>query len=342
MVGFSVRWVATMVRYIPVVVAALGALVLSISVNADNTQIESDEPADELGGWEAAEPEEQLGSLDARRAKLDNRAQDLAYWLDGFFGDPQYDLDKPESVVRLIAITDWDEEDGTDFKFRLRGKVQLPNVSKKLNLVFRGEESDDDEELERYDDSVSLEYKLSEGTRSKFDATIGYSSRGVRPGVRYRNEGPLTRNSSYRWVQQLQYTSKDGVYTTTRIDFNRSFGENYGIRWDSRGIYGEETDGIEWRSKISLRQRVGVDTDRPMAVSYFAAVKGVTQDEEFTKNYKVGVRIRRQVYKDYLFLELEPAYNWRRKEFEDDRENIFSLNIKLEMALGKDLTKRKR
>ncbi|GHD06146.1 hypothetical protein GCM10007052_00540 [Halioglobus japonicus] len=305
---------------------------------ADDTTIEQTDAVDALVGWDAAEPDEGSDSLDERRAKLDNRAQELAYWLDGFFGDPQYDLDKPESVVRLIAITDWDEEDGTEFKFRVRGKVQLPNISKKLNLVFRGEESDDDEELERYDDSVALEYKLNEGTRSKFDATIGYSSRGVRPGVRYRNEGPFTRNSSYRWVQQLQYTNKDGFYTTTRIDFNRSFGENYGIRWDNRGIYGEETEGIEWRSKLSLRQRLGVDTDRPTALSYFAAVNGVTQDEDFTKNYRLGVRFRRQFYKDYLFLELEPAYNWRRKEYEDNRDTVFSINIKLEMALGKDLT----
>ncbi|KZX56514.1 hypothetical protein A3709_05275 [Halioglobus sp. HI00S01] len=305
---------------------------------ADDTTIEQTDDVDALVGWDAAEPDEGSDSLDERRANLDNRAQELAYWLDGFFGDPQYDLDKPESVVRLIAITDWDEEDGAEFKFRVRGKVQLPNVSKKLNLVFRGEESDDDEELERYDDSVALEYKLNEGTRSKFDATIGYSSRGVRPGVRYRNEGPFTRNSSYRWVQQLQYTNKDGFYTTTRIDFNRSFGENYGIRWDNRGIYGEETEGIEWRSKLSLRQRLGVDTDRPTALSYFAAVNGVTQVEDFTKNYRLGVRFRRQFYKDYLFLELEPAYNWRRKEYEDNRDTVFSINIKLEMALGKDLT----
>ncbi len=332
------------IRRISQIIAPIFSLIAVVSnyVVADNIKIEPVDSVDMLGSWEAAEPDDTDDLLDEGQAVLDNRAQNLAYWLDGFFGDPQYDLDQPESVVRLIAITDTDEEDGTEFKFRARGKVQLPNVSKKLNLVFRGEESDDDEELERYDDSVALEYKLSEGTRSKLDATIGYSSKGVRPGVRYRNEGPFTRNSSYRWVQQLQYTNDDGFYTTTRVDFNRSLGENYGIRWDNRGIYGEETEGIEWRSRLSLRQRLGPNTNRPTALSYFATVNGVTQDEEFTKNYKVGVRIRRQVYKDYLFLELEPAYNWRRKEYEDNRNNVFSMVLKLEMALGKDLKKRKR
>ncbi len=57
----------------------------------------------------------------------------------------------------------------------------------------------------------------------------------------------------------------------------------------------------------------------------------------YTKNYKLGFLFRRQVYRKFLFIELEPAYNYRRREFEDTRGGVWSLVFRLEIALERDL-----
>ena len=96
---------------------------------------------------------------------------------------------------------------------------------------------------------------------------------------------------------------------------------------------------MEWRTRLALRQRLAPEARRPIAVTYFGAISGETRPEKFEKNYRVGFRWRRQVYRDFLFLELEPAYNYRRKEFEDERKSVWSMVVRLEIALQRDLVR---
>jgi len=281
--------------------------------------------------------------VDSSHAYATDSAQALTEWMDEFFGDPNYDIERAESFLRLEFINDWDEEDGNDFKIRLRGKVQLPKISQRAHLVFSGEESDDfaTEEERADEDQIGLNLNLSEGSRSRIDFTINYSSSHFKPGIRYRNEGAFSDLYSYRFHQRLQYEDGENFFGTTVADLNRAVGEDATWRWSNRLKYGERTDGVEWRTNLSLRQRFHENTKRPLALSYFGVINGVTRDEtydkELIKNYKLGLLVRRQVYRDFLFVELEPAYHLRRREYDDERDGVWSLVLRLEFALEKDL-----
>ena len=122
------------------------------------------EAEDEVLGWEPILPEEEAEAVEEAEGELvevpwaedpndipvnwvdeshayaTNQAQALTEWMDAFFGDPEYDAEQAESLLRLELANEWDEEDGNDFSVRLRGKVQLPKISRRLNLVFAGEE----------------------------------------------------------------------------------------------------------------------------------------------------------------------------------------------------------
>lgn len=282
--------------------------------------------------------------VDSSHVYATDKSQALTQWMDNFFGDPLTDLEQAESFLRAEFIDDWEDEDGHNLKARLRGKVQLPRISKRLDLVFEGEEDDDSltpGELDE-NDSVGLQYELAEKKNSRFDLTLGISTSGSRPGVRFRHSSNIGDLSSYRFLERVQWENDEGFYSTTQLDFYRAIGKNDSLRWSNRFRYGEETDGSEWRTSLALRQRYLVDTKRPIATSTFVAVNGVTEPESLTKNYKLGFLFRRQIYRDFLFMELQPAYNYRRRNIEDNRAGVWSIVFKLEIAFEKDLRRKKK
>ena len=342
------------------ILSGICQLALAQDAVGDDPQLESTtvEPVtegdleDTVAGWEADapdpndyDPDDFKGDgdvtwVDTSHAVVTNQAQALTEWMDDFFGDPEYDLEQAESQLRLELIDDWETEDGHDFKVRLRGKVQLPRISQRLNLVFNGEESElDDEEDRRVNDEIGFQLNMRERRRSRFDLTMGFSGGHLRPGVKYRNEGPIDKRHSYRFIERVQYSDKEKFFSITQADLNRIVDENSVLRWSNRGIWGERTNGVEWRSRLALRQRLFPNARRPVAVTYFGAISGETRPEKFEKNYRVGFLWRRQVYRDFLFLELEPAYNYRRQNFEDDRKSVWSMVVRLEIALERDLVR---
>jgi len=325
-------------------------------------QVESPQD-DTLGNWEAAEPSEELEEnlealeshvpldpngipvnwVDDGHAVITNQAQALTEWMDSFFGDPNYNLEQAESFLRLEFVGDWDQDDGNDFKVRLRGKVQLPRISKRLNLVFAGNDSDElTEEGRKDEDQVGLQYKVRTSSRSRFDATLGWASGSLRPGVRYRNEGPINEKNSYRYIQRLQYEDGENFFTTGQADLNHFLNDKNVIRWSNRGKWGDHTDGVEWRTRLSLRQARGMNSKRPIALNYYGTINGVTRPDAFVRNYRLGMIWRRQIYRDYLFFEVEPTLNYRRRKLEDDRETAWGLVLRLEIALERDLRRTRR
>jgi len=71
------------------------------------------------------------------------KANEMTQWVDNFFGNDERDLEQAESRLRIRTIYNWDDRLDNEIKFRLGGKVSLPQISKRLDPVFRGEYMDD-------------------------------------------------------------------------------------------------------------------------------------------------------------------------------------------------------
>jgi len=315
--------------------APLLLLLLATGAAADN---------ESLVGWTAPVPPDPnaVGSnwVDSSHAYVTHQAETLTRWMDRFFGDPNYNLEQAESLLRLQFVDNWTSADGHDLKPRIRGKLQLPRISRRLDLVFSDEQQDAEVPgNDQLDEEVGLQYRVSDRGRSRFDFTLSANTGGLKPGVKYRNQGPWAENLGYRFIQRLQHESDEGFYATSQFDLNYRQSDHAIWRWTQRVVYGEETEGAEWRSRLANRQRYRADSARPVAIEYFGAIDAVTDPETEVRNYRLGFVLRRQLWRPYLFVELEPSYNWRLQPDDIRRKGVLGLVLRLEFALERDLAR---
>lgn len=285
-----------------------------------------------------------LNWVDKSHSATAESAQALVEWTDNFFGDPSYDVEKAESFLRLEFEHEWDEYNGSDFGVRLRGKVQLPKISQRVALVFADDDTAAADRQERSDeDQVSLQVNVRESSRSRLDGTMGWSSGAPKPGIRFRHEDEFENTSrSYRYVQRLQWANDEKFFTLAQLDLFHAFDSDDMVRWSNRIKYGEETDGMEWRTRVSLFQRYYEDTKRPLAFRHFGLIRGETQPDSWVQNYALGTVVRRQMYRDFLFFEIEPSANYRRRDYEDDHDLAWQIIFRVEIHLARDLVKRRK
>lgn len=311
------------------------------SSSAPETSLETqsnDLPSgDEVIADDVIEPEDE-GWIDSGQGYAAQKANEMTQWVDNFFGNDERDLEQAESRLRLRTIYDWDQRLDNEFKLRLGGKVSLPQISKRLDLVFRGEDMDgfgSEGAEDRAEDRIGLQYQVGprEVSKHRFDLTVGFGSSGPKPGVKYVYENAFAEDLNFRFTQRFIYDLGDGAYGTSRFVLDKVVGDRQLLRAYTRMLYGEETEGNEWSTNFSYARGWQGDSGRVGATWVYVGAEGQTEPYAYVKNYRVGMRLRRQAVKDYLFWEVEPSYNWRIDEPYFDREGAWKVELRLEFLL---------
>lgn len=320
-------------------------------VNAQDTELDDDmssvdvtsgpitpvTDADDAADTEIG-PDDQ-GWIDGGHNYASRKANEMTQWVDNFFGNNERDLEQAESRLRLRTIYNWDERLDNEVKIRLGGKVSLPQISKRLDLVFRGEDMDDlssDGVEDPSEDRIGLQYQVGprdEIRKHRFDVTVGFGGSGPKPGVKYRYQDDWARDVSFRFTQRFTYDLGDGGYGSSRLVVDKALRERELLRAYTRFLYGEKTDGTEWSTSLSYARGWQGDNGRVGASWLYIGADGQTEPYDLVKNYKVGARLRRQAVKDFLFWEIEPSYNWRVDEPYFDREGAWRIELRLEFLL---------
>tara|TARA_R110001599_G_scaffold353885_1_gene602449 strand:+ start:21104 stop:22216 length:1113 start_codon:yes stop_codon:yes gene_type:complete len=312
---------------------------------AGDAEVASDLQSD-IDEWHADDPNEPTEHwVDSSHEYAAARAQALTQWMDDYFGEPNYELESADSLIRVDFTTNWDQEDGNTNNVRLRGKLYLPNLSKRLNLVFNdgdGDELDPDSDLRDGGSNLGLVYEVTDGKSSRVDLTLGLRWNRLRPGIRYRYQGHFWDVNSYRLTQRLQWDTKDRLFATSQAEIYRALSKNTILRWNNKAVYGQETDGTEWITRLSLFQRTKThEGNHRVGINYYGSVKGITDPESYVRNYTVGVLFRRSIFRKFLFLELEPAYHYRKRDPDEKRQFAWSVALRFQIALESNLDGKK-
>jgi hypothetical protein len=286
----------------------------------------------------AATDSEEAGWIDGGHDYAARKANEMTQWVDNFFGNDERDLEQAESRLRLRTIYDWDQRLSNEVKFRLGGKVNLPQISDRLDLVFRGEEMDGmgERDSQQYDeDRVGLQLQVgnTELEKHRFDLTMGVSSAGLRPGVKYVFQDAFARDMNFRFTQRIMHENDEGVYGISQFVLDKALSDRSLARSYTRLMRGEETDGLEWSTTLSYARAWNNERGRVGATWLYVGAEGQTEPYDYVSNYLVGVRFRRQAYRDFLFWEVEPSYNWRIDEPYFDRDGAWKVVLRLEFLL---------
>jgi hypothetical protein len=329
-------------------VRATVGLLLSVCIALNAHALETQEP--EQGPSEGTPQElesENVTAIARDRAErwvdsshrfATDRTIALTRWVDGFFGDMDGDAEIAESRLRLKVTTDWDKRQGTETRVSVGGKLNLPRLADRVDLVFRGDDPDElvpGDEDDPSQSKVGLQVLLDEsaGGNHRTDFTVGLSGAGPKPGVKYRYKTLWGSNTSFRFSQRAQYDFDDGAFATTKLDIDYALSRRSLIRSQNRLLYGEESDGVEWSSNIGVVRQWAVENGFERAAYLYAGVKGNTEPDGYRENYQVGLRLRAQAIREFLFFELEPTLNQRIDAPGLPRETAWAVEARVEFLL---------
>ncbi len=276
--------------------------------------------------------------VDSSHRFATDRTMALTRWVDSFFGDMDGDAEIAESRLRLKITADWDERLGTETRVSVGGKVNLPRLADRVDLVFRGDDPDElvpGDEDDPSQSQVGLQVMLDESASGnhRTDFTVGLSGAGPKPGVKYRYKTLWGPNTSFRFSQRAQYDFDDGGFATTKLDIDYALSRRSLIRTQNRVLYGENSDGAEWSSNIGVVRQWAVENGFERAAYLYAGIRGHTEPDSYIENYQVGLRLRAQAIREFLFFELEPTLNQRIDAPNLPRETAWAVEARVEFLL---------
>lgn len=276
--------------------------------------------------------------LDESRDYVVHHADNIAVWMDNFFGVSRVEEEAPYSTLRLRIEQEWEEIDGWDSGLSLRGKVHLPGLNQRLALLFSDEDErtgSDDLLIDRQDspDDVALQYTARERNNHRLDFKLGLrSSLHPKVSARYRYEHPFQQDLIGRFSEEVIYRTDDGFASQTRVELDKILSDDRVIQWYNRLNWEEDEPGVSWRTGFALNRRL---SDK-RALSYFVSAGGETKPSHYTSSYGLGVRYRQRVYRQWLYAEIQPAYHWRRPHYEDSRRGSASILLRLDAVFTRE------
>ena len=283
----------------------------------------------ESEGQDAPPPTPAAAPWDRYHSYLNENINKPLIWFDNFFGDPRLaEEDLPTSFIRWRNAIRFTEGEGVTFPIRIRANIKLPKASKRLRLVVTGE-NEDDLQAPRTDPSVTpgltaqqdnntsnvgLRYTLYKTLREilhlggglRLSTPFEYYVRAY-----YRRFLHIGAKNIITFTETGFWHSDEKLGETTRIDFNRLLSQSLSNRISVFGTYSEVSEGVEWGVEESLFKKLTPKT----AISFDLGMYGDTRPHTEINNYRISSRFRANIFRPWLFFELEPEVTFPLDEF---------------------------
>lgn len=289
--------------------------------------------------------------VDDSHRRLEQGLTDLTRYLDGIFGeDRRLDLEQPGTYLRWRNEVRLDDRRTWGYRTSARASLRLPGFKrwlKGLQLVFSGE-GKGDPTLRRLEDpgnpgfspSVRAEQANLE-LRIDFlrtpSTTVVQAAGGVRlrlpfeyfGAVRFRRRLDLGWKVTSRLTQEGMWTSRERFGEKTQLDFDRPVAAHTQVRWNNAGFITGVSRGYEWATEVGLAH----DFQRLRTATYLGfAVTGFGVPKAEVELYRLHTRVRRDVWRRWLFLELEPEIAWP-TTVELGRRQVLAITVRLDIIL---------
>ena len=274
--------------------------------------------------------EDRRALLDRQKEYVDTQVQRASMWVDSFFVDPSYDAEAANSQLRIRPEIYYSKEDDFKTRFRVRARLNLPNLGRRASLVMGAEdESDFDDAVDDPSDDgiIGLQFFMRESTRWNTSLSLGVKFNDfagfIGPRVRYTDV--LGEKGSYRFTQTVRWQTNNYWQFNTRLDLNRVINDRLFFRQTFDGRWrGEKSEDEGYRTRISsfLTQRVG----EVSGLQYEFSTVFHTRPDTHVDEYVLAVRYRKRTSRDWLYYEIVPQV-----AFEDEFDYKFNPGVRLRL-----------
>jgi len=272
---------------------------------------------------------------------------DTAVWFDRFFGDERMVvIERPEAYLRWKTELRWDEEEDYSFRSSVRASLALPRLKKRWRLVFTSESKGDPNAVIPEDpgnpglnpastvrtSSTELIYDVFRTTHSVLDAGVGVQLK-IPPNAfvrtRYQYVRPLALDTLGRLTVTAYWDAQKGFGESNQVDVERWLAPPTLLRWSNSFTIEENDYGWAWGTELSLLHKLSPIS----AITFSGGASGSTHPAWIAQNYRVLARYRRNVWRNWLFLEGEPEIHWPRME-DGSRKPLWSATLRAEIVFA--------
>lgn len=286
--------------------------------------------------------DKQQSWADSSRQSVQNVLRYTAEEMNSWFGTPK--AEQPAKArLRMVIDSRWDKHEGYSIKPRLRGKVELPTLKERLNVVF-GDDSIDDElsgqeniaantakyvpqhkkvdfrQARRENSSIGLQWevprkdndvktKFSLGLRSKGDI---YAKMKIEKDW-YYGSSFRTRNAFiYRYGVKSRHQVRMNVgldYASAEHVVNSS---QFHLEY-----HNDETDGWTWGNTLSRKHFLSEEEWFQYGIYTGGAI---SKGEVSLDTYGPFVGVRSNIYRDWLFI--QPELTFYNNKAEDKKHHV--------------------
>lgn len=277
---------------------------------------------------------------DRSRLWVVNRLDTLSTGLDSFFMNMLFDEQLVDQDIRgnsaRIAMSSYRvQEELTEYKLGLGVNIVLPNTNDRLNLLISSQGEDEGNEpdilrsSERAEYVAALRFIIRESQRWRIDADAGINWALIPdPYTRLRARRPIEYGfMKFRFTQELNYYTKEGYGEKTEFRFDFLVSEQKLLRLETGASYLVNDDFFKLRYGAGLFNQV----TSKFAYVVQAGASGDTEEGPTFDRYTAGIRFRRQIYKDWMFFEIQPQMIWA-EEYEWQHRPALLLKLEADLA----------
>lgn len=276
--------------------------------------------------------------VDAQHSNVQDKLKKWSHSMDGWFGET--DPDNPASAnLRVMVDTEWNKYDEFSVTPRIRGRVKLPVLQEKLNVVFGDDSLDDDFRNEAsnyrnrtYQDGKKYDYRTNRDQNSSIalrwnqlfenDTIDTDFDIGIRSGsdlyarAKAKKDWEINDKLTTSLEQIYRYGVKSEHHVRTNWDSRYQENNQTFLSNQLHLQYDHDDDIEDWTWGNSFFRQHDLAPQR--YVNYGVHLHGNIEDKKFKLNsYGPFVGYRQPIWRKWLFVQSEVNYLNDRQENRD-------------------------
>lgn len=292
--------------------------------------------------------------VDSTHSYLSENVCGVALWFDRFFADERATAEQVDRYIRVITSAAWNRMDEFDLNVRVSARADFPWFKRKAKLILESESEADARDIlsggrdnavgdpslgghdKQKETTLGIQMNLAEQSSSSFNLTAGLrlsSPAGlkIRARHRYLYHG-LGENRLLRFTQQVFWDPALHFGANSRMDWEKILADGSLLRWSTVGADAERNDnGFEWTTSLSLFRHL----NDKKAISYNSWVSGHAEPRREVSNFGLSARYRQNIYRDWLFFEIEPSISWRVTDAGSQYDFVPGIIFRVEVQIGR-------